>query len=316
MLLESATLSPIHQPTNKCQTDAQIPSQPIGKFTQAILDQLLRSGFEVTILTRQGSVPSPPSSMTSVSVNYESLDSLINALQGQDAVVSTQDPDDAADQIRLVEAAAKAQVKRFIPSEFRSDTLNEKIRALPVSQPKNAVQDALLKEGASSGMTYSLICNGPSLEWSIMFGIFMDLKRKSISLYNGGDGLFSVSTLPTIGKAVAGTLQHPDETQNRAVYVHDTATTLKKLGAMGKKATGGEDGWTESVISVDDLYEQAWAELKKDNPDPMVSKMNFLKTALWGEGYGSHFEKTDNALFGIEEMSDDEVQHIINSLAK
>lgn len=143
----------------------------------------------------------------------------------------------------------------------------------------------------------------------------MNLKEKSISLYDGGDNVFSATSLPTIAKAVTGVLTHLDQTENRAVYVQDTATTLKKLAAMGKKAVGA-DGWKETVVPVNEVLEEAWAELKKDQPDPTVFAYNFVKAIIWGEGYGSHFQKLDNELLGLKEMSDAEVQSVVSSLAK
>lgn len=218
-------------------------------------------------------------------------------------------------QLLLVEAAAKAHVKRFIPSEFGSNTLNEKTGAFPVFKDKVAVQDALKKEAASGGMTYTLICNGPFLDWGILVGFIINLKGKSINLFDGGDRVFSSTSLPTIGKAVAGVLAHPEQTKNRAVYIQDTATTLRKLAAIGKKATGA-DGWTENVVSIDEEIEKAWAELKKDKPNPDNFVLNFIKASIWGEGYGSRFEKLDNELLGIEGKSDAELEELVYSLAK
>lgn len=143
----------------------------------------------------------------------------------------------------------------------------------------------------------------------------MNLKEKSISLYDGGDSVFSTTTLPTIAKSVTGVLTHLHQTENRAVYVQDTATTLKKLAAMGKKAVGA-DGWKETVVPVNEVLEEAWAELKKDQPDPTVFAFNFIRAIIWGEGYGSHFQKLDNELLGLKEMSDAEVQSVVNGLAK
>ena len=121
--------------------------------------------------------------------------------------------------------------------------------------------------------------------------------------------------MSTIGKAVAGVLKHPEQTKNRAVYVQDTATTLRKLAALGKKATGA-DGWTENVVTTDESLEQAWVELKKDQPNPANFVMQFIKAAIWGEGYGSHYEKLDNDLLGIKEISDAELQDLVNDLAQ
>lgn len=159
-------------------------------------------------------------------------------------------------------------------------------------------------------MTYTLVCSGPFLDWAIMVGFIMDLKAKSIALFDGGERVFSATTLPTIGKAVVGVLTHAEQTKNRAVYVQDTATTLKKLAAMGKEATGAE-GWKESVVSMDEVAEQAWVGWKRNG-----FALNFIKLAVWGEGYGGHFEKLDNELLGIDEMSDAEVQELVNGLAK
>jgi hypothetical protein len=164
-------------------------------------------------------------------------------------------------------------------------------------------------------MTYTLICTGPFFDWGMMVGFIMNVKGKSISLFDGGDRVFSATSLPTIGKAVVGVLKHPEQTKNRAVYVKDTATTLKKLAAMGKKATEA-DGWKEDVVSVDEMVGQAWAELRKDKPNPDAFVYSFIKASIWGEGYGSHFEKTDNELLGIKEMSDADIQNLVNSLAR
>jgi len=292
----------------------QPPTQATGNLGPAILNQLLEAGFKVTVLTRKSSSHTFPSHVTAIPVDYESLDSLTNALQGQEAVVSTLASAALANQVLLVKAAAEAHVKRFIPSEFGSNTLNEKTSALPVFKDKITVQDALKKEADSGGMTYTLICTGPFLDWGMAVGLIMSVKEKSISLYDGGHRIFSSTSLPTIGKTVASVLKHLEQTKNRAIYVQDTATTLRKLAAMGKKATGAE-GWREDTVSIDELAAQAWAELKKDQPNPGNFVFNFIKMSIWGEGYGSHFERTDNKLLGIKEMSDAEVQNVVNSQA-
>ena len=124
--------------------------QATGNLGPAILDQLLNAGFKVTVLTRTGTNHSFPSSVHVAHVDYDSLDSLTDALQGHDAVVSTLASVAIAVQLRLVQAAAEAHVKRFIPSEFGSNTLNEKTAALPVSADTVKVQSALAKEASSA----------------------------------------------------------------------------------------------------------------------------------------------------------------------
>lgn len=216
----------------------------------------------------------------------------------------------------MVEAAAKAGVQRFIPSEFGSDTLNEKTRELPLFKDIINVQDALKKQAAAaSGLSYTLICAGLFFDWGITIGFILNLPEKSVNLYDGGDRVFSTTTLPTIGKAVTAVLKQPEQTKNRAVYVQDTATTLNKLAAMGKAITGA-DGWKENIVAIDELLEQAWAELKKENPNRGIANFKFIEACTWGEGYGGQFESLDNELLGIEQKTDAEIQAMIAGLAK
>ena len=213
----------------------------------------------------------------------------------------------------LIEAAAKAHIKRFIPSEFGVNTLNEKVCTMPTFGDKIDVQNALRRKAASVGMTYSLIYTGPTLDLEIHRGWIMDLKEKTINLFDGGHRVFSTTCLLTIGRAVVSVLTHLEETKNRAVYVHDTATTLQRLAAMGEKATGA-DGWKKTAVSVDTMLDEAWSELR--NPIPARCAFKYYQAACFGEGYGCHFEKNDNKLLGLGEMSDDVLQIMIDSLAE
>jgi hypothetical protein len=252
-------------------------------------------------------------------VDYNSLDSLVAALRGQDAVVSTLPPSPFTTQEVLVEAASRAGVKRFIPSEFGSNTVVPKTAALPAYAEKTAVQRALREKAAAAGdgggMTYTLVLNGPFLDWGIKVGFVLGLEDRHVKLYDGGERVFSTTTLATVGKAVAAVLSKPDETRNRPVYVQDTAITLKKLYEMGKGATPGEV-WTEEVVDTDKLVTEAWEVLKFDkDPSQTDYVMKFIAAAIWGDGYGAHFDKTDNELLGIKELTDDEVQAIVNRYA-
>ena len=226
-------------------------------------------------------------------VDFDSLSSLSNALEGQDAFVSTIDKIPLQTQLLLVEAAARAHVKRFIPHVSSANILDEKLRGLPCFGDTVGVHDALEKVAASGGMTYSIMCTGPILDFEIRMGNFMDLRQKTIKLFDGGNRVFSTTSSPTIGKAITGVFTHPEETKNRVLYVQDTATTLQRLAAMGEKVTGA-NGWSKTVVSVDEIRDY-----------------QFYLAACFAEGYGSHFEKNDNELLGLQEMSDAEVQELV-----
>ncbi|KAI1364927.1 hypothetical protein F5Y08DRAFT_195927 [Xylaria arbuscula] len=286
-----------------------------GNLGPSILKQLLNAGFQVTVLTREGSTHEFPPSVVVKHVNYDSLDSLTAAFQGQDAVISTLGFGGFSAQQRLVEAALKAHVKRFVPSEFGSDTKNSKTAGLAVFADKVALQKFLENEAAKGNISYTYIYNGPFLDWGIKVGLIINPKEKAVTLYDGGERLFSTTTLDTIGKAVAAALKKPEETRNRGLFIQDAALTLKQLKAIAEKVTGV--AWQGKEVSVEnEVLAPALAELQKENPDPSKTAVPLIITSIWGEGYGSPFPKLDNELLGLRELTEAEIEGVVAAATK
>ncbi|KAI1802919.1 NAD(P)-binding protein [Daldinia bambusicola] len=281
-----------------------------GNLGPSVLKQLLEDGFKVTVLTRKGATHTFPPSVTTAEIDYDSPESLEKALSGQDAVVSTVGFDGLLHQTSLVQAAVKVGVKRFIPSEYGGDAENEKVLSLPPFYAKKAVTDLLKKEAAAGSITYTLISTGPFLDMTLRFGFLVNLKDRKITLWDGGDRPFSITTIASTAKAVSEVLKHPEETKNRNVHVHNVHLSLKELLEQAKKAVGPE-GWTTEVKSTEENLKHAYAELEKDKN----GRMEFITTAIWGEGYGAHFENVDNELLGIKVFTDQELQDYFKRFA-
>ncbi|PWY75336.1 NAD(P)-binding protein [Aspergillus sclerotioniger CBS 115572] len=281
-----------------------------GNLGPAILDKLIEHCFQVTVLSRIGSVHTFPPSIQVHHVDYSSQASLTNALRGQDAVVSALSPRALDHQLIIIDAAVAAGVRRLIPSEFGSDTSNPKCATLPVYHSKIETQNTL--KGTPS-LTYTVICTGPFLDWGLTRG-FMDIQSRRVTLYDGGDRVFSTTTLSTIGRVVCAVLAHPGKTENRVIRVHDIATTQNNLLAIAQKAVGPDD-WTVHRCSVDDMHEQSWAAFKQGKRD-MQTMLGFIVTAAWGKGYGGHFIQTENEMLGIPEMTEADLQEVVGQLAR
>lgn len=86
-----------------------------------MLPLLLKSGLDLTILSREGSSAAFPQEAKVIKSDF-SEESLVQALKGQDAVVSMLPIMALGEQAKVAEAAIKAGVKRFIPSEYGSDS--------------------------------------------------------------------------------------------------------------------------------------------------------------------------------------------------
>jgi len=139
-----------------------------GRVGGYILKTLLSSPLTITILSRPESKSTFPENVKVIKKEH-SDPTLHESFAGQDAIISTVGGAAILDQIKIIDAAAKAGIRRFIISEWGSDTLN------PVFQKgvffytqKKAVLDHLdivVKE--NPGFSWTGICCGPFLDWFV-----------------------------------------------------------------------------------------------------------------------------------------------------
>ncbi|KAL7272794.1 hypothetical protein RUND412_004381 [Rhizina undulata] len=283
-----------------------------GNLGPYILSALRASSYHVTVLTRAGSATRQclPADVKVVTVDYDNHASVVEALRGQDALVASIASAALGLQKKIIDAAVEAGVKRYIPSEFGSDTRNEKTSKLAVCKAKVDIREyleALAKEGK---IEWSGVVNGALLEWGLRV-CFLGFNKvaKAAKIFDGGDRQFSTSKLADVGRAVVGILAHPAETRNRLVYVHSAVVTQNQLLAIYEKQTG--EKWT--VVNVDTVELERQAYEKIGNKD-FSGFMDLIHRALFGEGHGGDFRgKVDNELLGIKELSEVEVEEIVKA---
>ncbi|CEL06520.1 hypothetical protein ASPCAL09695 [Aspergillus calidoustus] len=283
-----------------------------GNLGPAILSAVSAAPFNVTVFTRPGSSPPKTPGVETIEVDYESIDDLASKLHGKDAVISTIPPTAAAAQTNLIHAAATAKVARFIPSEFGSDLDNPLNRAAPVYRPKVEAQELLKSLAAEGKLTYTIVYTGAFLDWGLRAGFPINPVKKIAALHDGGERLYSTTTLATIGKAVVGVLNHVEETKNRVVRVGEASTTLKEVLALSQEIVGS-DGWTVTEPDTTEAVEKALVQVKQGNISHETI-FPFIFKAIWGAENGGHFDKTDNELLGIQQLDKAGIKRVIQSV--
>ncbi|KAK1994606.1 NAD(P)-binding protein, partial [Colletotrichum falcatum] len=274
------------------------------------LKALVADGFSVTVLARkQGSFPGEVAVKV---VDFGSSDALQEAMKGQDAFVDcTLVHDDTPK--RLIDAAAAAGVRRYIPSDFSLDFNNRNVHKLPIFFKKDLNDKYLLQKCEETGMTWSIICNGPFLDWNLRSGFMnIDIYDKKVSYLNDGDNVHVWTTLEATGKAVSGTLLHPDETKNRPVYVHSVNKSQKQVVDLCKEALGS-DGWEESRSDMEQVFAGALQKFQAGNFDLGVFG-DMVRYASSRPDYSCPWPQDDNPLLGVETMTDDEVKELVKKL--
>src|ERR1700759_403324 len=94
-----------------------------GHCGQYIADHLLKTGKNITALTRKGSPSKITAGILIKEVDYDDPATLVSALEGQDCLIITISvfaPPDT--QSKLVQAAAEAKVPWIMPNEWGGDT--------------------------------------------------------------------------------------------------------------------------------------------------------------------------------------------------
>lgn len=133
----------------------------------------------------------------------------------------------------------------------------------------------------------------------------VNLSGPSTPIYDGGDTVFSTTTLAGIGRAIAGVLEHPEETKNRHVYVSQAEVTQNKLLAWSGKTIERED------VSTADLEKRAYEAVKLSPPDFRTFAVNLIRLAVFNPAYGGAFAKTDNELLGVHKFSEAEIVDLV-----
>ena len=298
--------------------NADPPPQASGSLGSPVLNALIKSGkFNVTVVKRPSTSATFPDSVNVRTADLSSVASVTAAFEGQDAVVSTVGTAGLPAQNVLVEAAVAANVKRFLPSDFGSDIAKPKTGAMPVFKFKIATHKALREAAAAKpDFTYSLVCNNAFLDYGLEKNLLLNWKDRKPKFYDGGEGLFSATTLATVGDAVVGILTHPEETKNRFVYVKDIDISQSKLLEIAKKVDP-EQTWEEPVlVDTAAMEKSSYESLAKGEVTPPVM-IAFLLRALFGPSeYGGHFTKTDNELLGVKGKTEADVEAILTSLIR
>jgi hypothetical protein len=129
------------------------------------LNELLESGkFDVTIFSRKESTQTFPEGVKVVKTDYSAAE-LEQKFKGQDAILSLVSGPALLQQKTYIDAALKAGVKRFIPSEFGSNTLNEAVvKEIPLFKPK-AEALKYLQSKVAGDFSYTALLTGPFFDW-------------------------------------------------------------------------------------------------------------------------------------------------------
>ncbi|RAH47335.1 aromatic alcohol reductase [Aspergillus brunneoviolaceus CBS 621.78] len=281
-----------------------------GSLGSVLLKSLLSEPtFKVSVLTRESSKAraSLPSTANIITIpdSYPQED-LIKAFQGQDAVVNAITSFSVAEQLKFIDAAITAGVKRFVPSEYGLDNNTPAAQELsPVFKDKGQVQ-AYLRSKEADGLTWTAIACGMWIGWSLRNNFLgLDYSNRTMTLTDDGTGKFSTTTLDNTALTLNRILLNPSSTANQIVFTSDFATSQKELVETIERLTGEQ--WQRKSINTKELIPTLKAAWEQGDAFAGYGLINIGFTQ--GE-YSGHFEPVQpvrNKELGLPEKHLEEV---------
>ncbi|KAF9881732.1 NmrA-like family protein [Colletotrichum karsti] len=281
-----------------------------GNLGSAILKELVDAGFNVTVFGRsESNREGLPSGVNFALVDYASTDSLVSALKGQDAVISTLSKGGIFHQKTIIDASIKAGVKRFVPSDWGTFTTDPKAhRELAiVLGPMVDIQNYLAEKARAGEIEYNIFSIGGFLDFLINFPLAFDYANKTVELWDAGNYPISTTSLSSIGKAVAGALKNPEATKNRNLKIHELVVTQAQLVALAKKYSPPGTEWKEIKVDGEAGFAKA-VEAVKANPSNEYAILGAIKAGLLAGRFTASYEKVDNDLVGVPLLSEADLE--------
>ncbi|KAE8166081.1 hypothetical protein BDV40DRAFT_308079 [Aspergillus tamarii] len=284
-----------------------------GNVGSHALQELLKQGsFHITALARRQPATIPAGVALKV-VDFDSIDALTAALDGQDAFIDATNTRDASLSIRMIDAAVAAGVYRLIPPEFCGDPGLAAARALPPFQAKSTIFEYVEKMGRENKITWTAISNSAFLDWGLRSGFLgIDLFNKKIELFNGGMVPYPSTLLSSVGQAITAALQNPVETENRVCYVHNAWKNQKALADLAQDALGGT--WQIQARDMDKAFSDAMGQLE-NGQSTSQTMVDIIKYHISTPSLEQTMGQNDNELLGVRVLSDDALKDLFRQIA-
>ncbi|KAF3062066.1 Isoflavone reductase like protein IRL [Daldinia childiae] len=236
--------------------------------------------FTVSALTRQNSTAILPSGINVIRTDY-TIASLESALKGQDVVISMLGYDGIHLQKTIIDAAIKAGVKRFIPSEFGSRTYDDKVRdAVPIFGGKRQIVEYL--KANEGKISWTAVINGALFDLGLKVGFLgFDLQSHRAKLFDAGTVPFGATNLHTISHALFSLLSSPSnfaDLQNKYIHIASHMTTQQEILAALEKITGKT--WEKVPVNGRELSQTSLEKFQKGDSGALTG---LIQAMTWGK---------------------------------
>ncbi|KAK4579903.1 hypothetical protein LTR86_000104 [Recurvomyces mirabilis] len=238
------------------------PSHKAGRIGLPIVLELYKTGYQVTVMTRDTAhLTKVPSEIDIKQVDYDSNSSLTEALEGQDALVSTVAMSAISNQPRMIDAAIAADVKVFVPAEYTVNSRDALAQAQPMMSSVVDIQKYLATK--EDQITWFVINCGALLELLLDHPVLLDFDNRKATLWDGVEGAISLSNFGLLARVVAAVLRSRARVRNHRLKVHGGTITQNRALEIAKHYSAQH--WTAEQADSQAAYSASVKPLR-DGP--------------------------------------------------
>lgn len=260
-------------------------------------------------------------------VDYDNQASLVDALRGQEALVITMGARAPPEpQMRLIEAAAAANVPWVLPNEYGYDNSHPGLfKDIPIGEKHAAFRARVEQLGRSAWV--GVTC-GFWYEYGLAAGPHFygfDIPNRAVTFFDDGNTRINNSTMPQCGRGVANLLGLkilPDDEgddgsaclshyRNRFVYVSSFRVSQRDmLDSLVRVTDTALGDWKITREPSVERYEAGVEELKKGN---FYGFAKLMCTRVFFQDGSGDFESSrglQNGVLGLPEEDLDEYTKI------
>jgi len=192
---------------------------------------------------------------------------------------------------QIIDAAIEAGVKRFFPSEFGPDTIDQ-TKDEPLFERKRKVLQKLRKESEAGKISFTVVQNGLFSDWGLESGILgIDLQKRTARIINGEKMRISSTHRDNVGDVVALSLLHPEKTQNKIIRIAADTMALEEYLKIVEEVVGHK--FERKEMSLDAIKAKA-NEAKKNHDCQTYGYFEIIKMIVEGKIDLEKSEKLNN----------------------
>ena len=166
-----------------------------------------------------------------------------------------------------------------------------------------------LREKANAGeLTWTVLATGAFMQLLLAIPMLLDFPNHKAALFDGGDNRISSTSLPNVGKAIAGILKNFEATKNKVMKISEVIVTQNQLLSIAREVRP-DFKWEISHIKANDVLQEGLDGVRAGD---FTQLLKIIKgTAGAGDIYGAAYDDTDNELLGVPTLTAESLKSIV-----